>query len=209
MKHLDFDLDERQVTLMFSPLRSKTQVIELLMKTIKHMLVNYKLDNQLIKGKVVLKVSKMSRLFFFSQDKFFSINFPFFVSDANNELSFYSKDGNEVDSKVTSDVLSILASDTVLSSSDVIAFAELVSDISDYNAGFWSLLRELFLFEDGYIRYDYDEKNENGLKHPLYHLDVFYCSGSTFKIGLRHKITDDHLVDFLNLETDCHFLEKV
>ena len=63
MKHLEFDLDERQVTLMFSPLRSKTQVIELLMKTIKHMLVNYRLDNQLIKGKIVLKVSKMSRLF--------------------------------------------------------------------------------------------------------------------------------------------------
>lgn len=185
------------------------QVIALLMKTIKHMLVNYRLDNQLIKGKIVLKVSKMSRLFFISQDKVFSINFPFFVSDTNNELSFYSNDGHEVDSKVTSDVLSILTSDTVLNSGDVIAFADFICDIADYNTGFWSLLRGLLLFEDGYIRYDYDEKYENGFRHPLNHLDIFYGSGSTFKIGLRRSITQDHLMDLLDLETDCHFFENV
>ena len=77
VKKLEFNLDERQVAWIFSPLRSKEQVIKLLMRTIKIMIVNDKFNNELIKGKVVLRISKMSRLFFFSQDKFFSINFPF------------------------------------------------------------------------------------------------------------------------------------
>lgn len=208
MKSFIFYLDERQVKWIFSPLRSKLQVIELLMKTIKLMLINYKLNSSLSKGKMVLRVSKMSRLFFISQEKIFSISFPFFVFEQNNIFTFQSKSRFEIDNKVTSDVLSILISDKALSSNDVIEFADQVSDITEYNKEFWSLLRELFLFEDGYIRYDYDAKNENNAKHPLNHLDVFYGSESTFKIGLRNKITSDHLVDFLSLETDCHFLEK-
>lgn len=209
MKSFKFDLDERQVKWIFSPLRDKIQVIELLMKIIKIILVDDKLDSERIKGKVVLRVSKMSRLFFFSEDKFFSINFPFLVFHANKDLSFQSKNGNKVDNKVTSDVLGLLASEVLLSSDHVLEFADPVADIEDYNSGFWSLLKELLLFEDGYIRYDYDDKHVNGQRHPLNHLDIFYCSGSTFKIGLRQRITDNHLMDLLDLETDSHFLERL
>lgn len=71
LKSFKFDLDERQVKWIFSPLRDKIQVIELLMKIIKIILVDDKLDSERIKGKVVLRVSKMSRLFFSQKINFF------------------------------------------------------------------------------------------------------------------------------------------
>lgn len=84
-----------------------------------------------------------------------------------------------------------------------------VYDISEYNEGFWSLLRDLFLFDDGYIRYDYDEVLENGLTHPLNHLDIFYSTRTTFKVGFKNRIREAHFMDLLDVNSDCHFLNTV
>ena len=64
------------------------------------------------------------------------------------------------------------------------------------------------LFEEGYIRYDHDEINENGLLHPLFHYDIFYSSNTTFKIGLKTSINCDHFIDLLQVESNCHFLNE-
>lgn len=63
-------------------------------------------------------------------------------------------------------------------------------------------------FEEGYIRYDYDEEHENGDLHPLNHLDIFYSSKPTFKIGLRDRYQKDYLVNLVNRETNCIYLDK-
>lgn len=209
MKSIQFNLDERQVNLLFSPIREKTDVIKLLMESIKIMLVKNEMKENLIKGKILLHVSKMSRLFYFSDNKYFSINFPFFI---NNEdvLFFYSNNVKNIESRITSDVLGILSSEKNLTDSnsmyDLLELASEIDGDEDYRNTFWSFLKELFLFEDGYIRYDYDEKHRNGLNHPLNHLDIFYSSSSTFKIGLINRISEDFLFDLLDLQTVCHFL---
>jgi hypothetical protein len=68
--------------------------------------------------------------------------------------------------------------------------------------------------EDGYIRYDmnevgYKEAKEKGFehRHPLNHLDVFYTSKATFKLGLKKAIINDEFIDYLNIKTDCKYLQ--
>ncbi|OSI12532.1 hypothetical protein BWD07_05380 [Neisseria canis] len=70
----------------------------------------------------------------------------------------------------------------------------------------YEILNSLLIMEDGYIRYDHDEERENGKLHPLYHYDIFYESGNTFKIGLTQKINVENLIDFVDITTDCHYI---
>lgn len=209
LKRYEYALDERQVSLMFAPLRTKLDVIDLLMKSIKIMLINNKLPADSIKGKLVLIVSKMSRLFYISDEKYFSINFPFAALEDSEALVFKFKTGDDIDNKFTSDVIAIISSPGALASFDIYDFLDPVVDIIEDSYNFWFLLRELLIFEDGYIRYDYDAQHTNGTIHPTNHIDVFYSSGSTFKIGLNNRIKDHHLIDLLNVSTNCHFLDTV
>lgn len=209
MKQFEYRLDARQVDWMFAPLRNKFDVIDLLMKTIKVMIVNDDLDSEQVFGKLYLCVSKMSRLFYISKHKYFSISFPFTVIEEDGDVKFYSKFNLEVDNRTTSDVIGILSSEVALASNEVMEFAEPICDVSEYNDGFWALFRDLLLFDDGYLRYDYDEGRENGKLHPLNHLDIFYSTKSTFKVGLRDEISNSHLFDLLDIESDCHFLDTV
>ena len=210
MKYFEFNIDKRQAEWIFSPLRSKVDVIQLLMKTIKLILVHEHIDPSLVHGKIMLCVSKMSRLFYCSDKKCFSINFPFTViSNDHGSLVFQSKYIDDINNKVTSDLIGIIIVGNALGSNDIMEFAEPIYNISEFNEGFWSLFRELLLFDDGYIRYDFDQIREDGVIHPLHHLDVFYSSNATFKIGLRKQIEDKHLVDLLDTNSDCHYLDTV
>ena len=157
----------------------------------------------------MLIVSKMSRLFYVSDDKYFSLNFPFSVIEDGELLCFKFKNGDEIDSRFSSDIIAVISSPEAFMSFDIFDFLDPVVEIIENNCNFWSLLRDLILFEDGYIRYDYDVKHANGAIHPINHLDIFYSSGSTFKIGLKDRIDDNHLIDILNVSTDCHFLDTI
>lgn len=207
MKEYSFDIDQRQVSQLFSPIRDKRDVVRLLMKAIKIMLVDSPPKDSDVRGEVVLHVSKMSRIFFFSELRYFSICFPFSVSEGVGSLEFSSGGVVDVDSKVTSDVLAFIDSEENFSVDCAYQFIEPVLDISLHEPNFWTLILKLLMLDDGYIRYDYDEKNENGLVHPRNHYDVFYSSNSTFKVGLKKKLEKKEMVDFVKLESDCHFIE--
>lgn len=82
----------------------------------------------------------------------------------------------------------------------------------------YRFITEMLSFEEGYIRYDFDEENssekiymnecEKKYLHPTYHLDIFLHTYSTFKVGLSKKI---NVVDFQNIlspNVNCHFLNK-
>ncbi len=207
MKEYSFGIDQRQVDQLFSPIRDKRDVVRLLMKIIKLMLVNAPPKAIDTKGEVVLHVSKMSRIFFFSAFRYFSICFPFTVSDEEGFLAFSSGGIIDVDSKTTSDVLSFINSDENFNVNCVYQFIEPILDISHYEPNFWMLLLKLLTLDDGYIRYDYDEENEQGLIHPKNHYDVFYSSNSTFKVGLKGKLKKEEMIDFVKSESDCHFIE--
>lgn len=206
MKRFDFLLDEHQVAWMFAPLRTKSDVILLLMKTMKIMLVPTPPPKGLQVASLILIVSKMSRLIYFSPRKIFSINFPFFVSQEEDTLRFWSNHHPDIGSKCTSDVLGFLNSQEMLSTSEILAFAEPIIDAADYDRDIWLFFRELMLWEDGYVRYDHDEERSDGHRHPLHHLDIFYTSAATFKLGVKSTITPEYLSDILDINSDCHYV---
>ena len=207
MRQYSFDIGIWHSDDIFAPIRNKKDCIELLMKTLKIMITNQEVSEENKYGEIKLIVAKMSRLFYFSENKYFSINFPFTVADADDGLVFSSENTLDIDSKITSQVLGIISTSNSFNSNCLYDFLDPISSIVDSNSNFWSFLKELLLFEDGYIRYEYDEENENGLIHPLNHYDVFYSSNSTFKVGLKNKIGHTSLIDLLQVESNCHFFE--
>jgi len=206
LKQRAYSLDQRDIDIFFSPIRSKQDVVVLLMKCVKFMLLDSPKKPEVAVGKMILVVSKMSRLFFFSNDKYFSVNFPFTVTEEPNGLVFSSKLLVEIDHKITSDVLKVISSEE-FNHSCIYTFNDCVAEFEEQTTGFWSLLKELLVFEDGYLRYDYDPVRVNGKKHPLHHIDVFYSNGSTFKIGTNKQIEHNSLVDLVDVLSDCHFLD--
>ena len=212
MKNYAFNLDANMVDMFFRPIRDKVDIINILMQAIKIMSVG-NLVQANTNATMLLHIDKMSRLFFFTENKKYSIAFPFTVTDEEEILKFSSTFIDEINSKITSDVISIVKCSAGFDSSCILEFMDNISVYEDTDSAIWSLVKELMLYEDGYIRYDYDEKGYEQAKlsgipnqHPLNHFDIFYTNRSTFKIGLNSSINDDFLVELVNTKTDCVFL---
>ena len=208
MKRYSFDLDAYQAESLFQIIRTKRDVLHLLMNAAKIML----LPPQKLPGaaaKLHLHVAKMNRIMVVGDKKIFSVKFPFSaIEDEDGSLRFSTVEHSDIGSKVTSQIISLIDGAFSPDCREVLSFAEPILDISDSDEQFWSLFRTLMSFEEGYIRYDHDEKNKNGHRHPLHHVDVFYSSGSTFKLGLRQALPLEDFSDVLDIGTDCHYLEK-
>ena len=172
------------------------------------MLVNPQLAQTDIKGEMHLYIDKMSRLFFFSDSKYFSFNFPFQVSYSDEKIVFYSKYLDDINSKVSSEILSLILSDKIHNSSCVLDFSSEFLDLAEYSEELWKQYFHLLTYEDGYIRFDHDPEHENGNLHPLTHLDVFYSNVATFKIGTDNNFSQKDLIDLVDINTPCSFLVK-
>lgn len=207
MKSYSLPIGKWNADWALGPIRNKREEIIYLMRMIKILLVGQQLEASHTMGEIRLVVSKMSRLFLFFPGKYISVNFPFTVIEREGQIIFNSPFVSEVDSRITSQILAILEQAELFDSDCVLTFAEGVYGTAEYLEGFWSLLRHLLLHEDGYVRYDYDPENEDGRRHPLHHYDIFYSSGVTFKVGLNGGLDYERMVDFLEVATDCHFLE--
>lgn len=207
MKNFEFKIDEHQSRWAFSAIRERKDVISLWMRAIKVMLVNAPPADEQVAASIVLRVSQMSRLFFVSENKIFSVSFPFFVRESEGGLQFYSVNYPNVDHRATSLILSLLDS-PLLMSNDPLHFVEPVCEAFVDDTDVWALFRDLLIVEDGYLRYDFDPERHNGHQHPLNHVDVFYSNASTFKLGLTVNSSLDHLADVLDLATDCHYLRS-
>jgi len=229
MKRYEFDIHIGKLDKFFPKkrIKTKTQIIEVLMESLQLILQNYKISNEKTAGKIILIVDKMSRLFFISENKFYSITFPFFIEKIDNNFIIklqkfdyldYIEDENdlfvEVDYQIISDILSFIKCDNFKNQCSL-DFITPIDEYEQYEKKFWIFLRELLLMEDGYIRYDYDIENYKKAKrsgkshiHPLNHYDLFYSSNATFKIGLLNEINNEDFIDLLNVNTDCKYLTK-
>ncbi|HAT8003280.1 TPA: hypothetical protein GF860_03635 [Citrobacter koseri] len=209
MKVYDVLLDDKQVESMFKPVRDRKQVVELLLNTMRLFLLQPLPRPLKISGLLELRISKMSRLFFFSENKHFSIAFPF-IAKLNDDgvLAFYNDSGFEINSKTLSEITAIIDSGYDFDNGSFIDFYDSFEESLVESPNFWTVFLKLMTFEEGYIRYDYDEEHENGDLHPLNHLDIFYSSKPTFKIGLRDRYQKDYLVNLVNRETNCVYLDK-
>ena len=210
MARLEFEINERDYNLFFTPIREKRQIIILLMDSIKYMLIDSQFEKSSTKGKIILnKTEKETRLFFQDENKLYSITFPFSFEKKDDELVFeYNK--MKINSRITSDIKGLFACEDKFSTCSPDDFIDSVFEFEDHNYIYdiWGLTKFLMLHEDGYIRYDYDEANDDGRLHPLNHYDVCYTNSATFKIGLHDKIELNHFVDLLNKTTNCHYIEQ-
>ncbi len=229
MKKFEFNIHKGKIDKFFPKkrIKTKTHIIEILMESIQLIMQNNTISEEKIAGKIILIVDKMSRLFFISKNKFYSISFPFFIEKDNDNYIIkmkkfdyidYFEDENddyiEVDYQIISNVLSFIKCDNFKNQCSL-DFITPIDEYEQYDKNFWIFLRELLLMEDGYIRYDYDLYNYNKAKeigkphlHPLYHYDLFYSSNATFKVGLSNKINDKDFIDLLNINTDCQYITK-
>ena len=209
MKKYEFNLSQRDVDSFFKPIRRKEDIFVVLMNSLKQILSHnaYPIPIGNVKGKMVLILSKMSRLFYFTEEKFFSIHFPFTVSEKDDSLLFSSKYIDEIDSEMSSHVLSLLLCNKG-ESTCITDILEPLTDIENqhFHQDIGTLVRELLFMEDGYIRYDYDEEHENGVMHPLNHFDVNYSSKTTFKIGIDSKTDNNFFLDLMDITTDCQYI---
>lgn len=209
MKRFKFRIDRFQANQLLTPIRDKADVISLWMDAIKLMLAYVPVTNDLASGDMTLIVSKMSRIFFTTENKIFSLNFPFFVSEEDGGLAFSTAHCPVVDNRITSEILSLLHTEGVLAETDILSFAEPIINSSEIDDNVWAFFRELMLCEDGYVRYDHDPDRQDGHAHPLDHLDVFYTTASTFKIGCKNQLSLSDLTDMLDLRTDCHYVSPI
>lgn len=208
MKMFTFNLDARFVEDVFKPIRSKIQAITVLMKCTKLMLIGNVVPPEIKAGELLLVVSKVSRIFLFSNNKYFSLTFPFVVKNNGDELMFSTRNIADISNKITSDVIGVVASSDKFDNLDSLDFAESLIDFEETEPFFWPFLLSLLMCEDGYIRYDHDPENVNGDIHPLHHYDFFYSSLAACKVGLRESLTDSDMVSFILPETACHYIEK-
>lgn len=152
---------------------------------------------------LVVSVDKMSRMIYKSKNKIYSTFFPFRLDFDDECLSIYHKRTSQLmTAKFISDLEEII---NIYFSSGAEAFWDAVT-LADQEIA--SLILELVLAEDGYLRYDLDEENSNGRLHPLVHFDIFYSSANTFKIGSNQKsLCIDYFVNLLDLRKDSFYFQ--
>lgn len=193
------------------PIRNKQDSILILLETLKQL--SY-LPNDITneKGKIIICIDKMSRVFYEIENKIFSITFPFSLESQENGYKIYDSITDlEINEKMISLLISIFAKKGVLDNSLEMAFDYIIELANEYDYNnidnIWKILFKLWYMEEGYIRYDYDLIHENGKLHPVNHLDINYSSGCQYKIGLKRNIILDEFKSILDIKTDCAYLE--
>lgn len=217
MKKYEFDISTIFINKIFPEKRVKTkaQVIEILMETIRYFLLNPIVPEEKKAGTIILSIDKMSRLFFIKDNKYFSIVFPFYTFEKDSKFNFSFENKISITSQLISKVISIVQCAEFKEKCSFDFFTPIYEYEEKYDENFWTFLRDLLLMEDGYIRYDYDivefekakERGEEHI-HPLNHYDLFYSNSASFKIGLEKELLQDEFIDLLNTKTDCKYLKN-
>lgn len=208
-KILEIDIDKYQVAPYLSAIRSKQHVVIIWMETIKNYLINQQPKADQAKAKLTIEIEATSRLYCQLDDgkKIFSIAFPFGVVLKDQVWHFYSREGIQIDNRISSLIISLVRHSRIFDVQDFSSFIDPIFDMSEYDSDIWSLMRELMLAEDAYMRYDWDMERQNGHIHPLHHLDIYYSSAGTFKLGLDQRVERTDLSSILNAQTACHYLK--
>lgn len=221
IKRIECEIDQHMYDVIFSTdrlIKSKMQLLSILLESLRYMM--YKSNSPLTRpcGKIIIYIDKMSRIFFFSDKKYYSISLAMTVIENQSKCESEPKyefelNGIRLTSQLISSLIELLNSgiERVLSSID---FADLIDgEERKFENEVWATFRDLILFEEGYIRYDRDinayseaVKRGHGDLHPENHLDICLRSGSQFKLGLNKELSENEFIDILNIKTSCKFI---
>lgn len=196
------------------PVRKKQDSISIILDVLNILLIGG--EQYHIKGKVVLKIDKMSRLFCFLEDKYFSIIFPFDIEQRTEETGICRIFDAALNMEIDSRLIVLLRRMLERIDFEERPIDEIIEnaylDVGDEGytgteiSNCFSLILRLFSMELGYVRYDYDPEHQNGTLHPLYHLDVNYSSNGTYKIGIKKEMKETEFVDLLDRTTACRYI---
>ena len=214
MKLFNLSLNKLQERELFYPIYNKLDYARLLLLSSRYILLDT-ISSVSSTSFLNLKIDKSKRLYFHSEKKFFSIAYPCsVVIDDETIVEIKTLKGIPLNYYSISSALSILKDESFINNPSLTDFYINYNPTTDLlfentvsvDLGI-SLLEEIFQYEPSYIRYDYDEENENGKLHPLNHFDICYSSEGVFKIGLNCKIDFEFFEDILDTNTDCIFIE--
>ncbi|WP_430788369.1 hypothetical protein VBD025_00790 [Virgibacillus flavescens] len=185
-------------------------------------------------GYCEILIGKMSRIIFTLQKndhiyKKFSFTFPYIIEeqkDRDKLTKWLIRNHNETE--IDGQLISLLTNlanenwfdDNIDTSNEALVFYEqILSAINDLGLELdtdnmvWHVVRKLFLFEPGYLRYDYDNSfRMNPISHPLHHLDIFFSNHATFKVGIKSGMVErkewepTEFVNLLDSEAPCFYL---
>ncbi len=216
MKRFEFELTDDLYQQVLRPIREKSDLLRILANAIKLIISQREVVTSIdTEKKIVLYINKMSRLIFSLENKIFSFCFPFRARiSQSGVLSIGFDDYFDFDSINSSLLLSVVNRDDLFCGSlenvPIIVLEEIENNEWDDSVDFESfceLIKMLMLFEPGYLRYDYDEERANGDIHPLNHLDIYFSSNATMKLGLEHEVQTDWFIDLLDITTVCKYLK--
>ncbi|ACL22018.1 hypothetical protein Dhaf_4008 [Desulfitobacterium hafniense DCB-2] len=223
-KIIEFNINQKIFDLIRRRIKTKSQLIELLIEVSSLIIVNIPLrDNGF--GKISINLDNMKRCFFSIQNsdsyicKHFTFNFPFRISEENGIYQLETFNGGIMIKSSHIAILRSICSNGAFDEREcrhglLLDFSQLIEltlidlnlDIKSYERDLNQILMELFTFEPSYIRYDYDEKNEDGKIHPLNHLDIFYSQSTSFKLGCE-RLELKEFMDILNTGTECSYIK--
>lgn len=210
-KEIRYSMGKGILEMASQPLRSRQDAILLLLYTIRMFEVD-ELSPENTDIKVVISINKMNRIFYILEDKIFSIQFPFNIEIQESKIIriYDIKTGVDVDSMLISTLIRIFEKKENALSFDSL-FEEIMygeNELQNIGEGqLWEIVKFISTYDLGYLRYDYDEKNQNGLLHPINHLDICLDTAATFKIGLEKVLDYEMFKDILDITTDCSFLK--
>ena len=224
MKCFHYNLNQTDISTFFPKklIKNKVQLIQILLEFIRQFLLipDKKPTKKNLVGiyYVELRIDKISRVFFFSEKKYYTIHFPFNCSiqdDSSLEITYQGyRNIIPIESGIISGVMEILKNEEFNSSSASDFFKPIRDIESKIDDNIWELLKGLLMFEDGYMRFDNDPEEYKRAKnegrehtHPENHIDIFYNNGNTFKLGLKRKSTPDEFIDYFDSKKDCKYLK--
>ena len=195
-------------------IREQYDVVSYLLSVMELMIVEpfNKIDSK--DADLVIVVDKMSRLFLGKGDKIHSIQYPCLLKEKEGFLISLFQE-RVIDSQTIAILSTIIRNkENILTSIENMldSFMDTMNEFeildNNYAQFCWKLLLYLLSFETGYLRYDHDEdkKRVNRDLHPVDHIDFFYSSNSTFKVGLLDRIDVDDLKSILNINEKCYSL---
>lgn len=162
---------------------------------------------------IVIFIDKMSRLFFCTENKIQSFRFPFDLNLEKSDSEMLSYNGHSVTLESIFIMTSIFKEqiDNIDTIMDRLFNNEVYCANSQNDRDYLNkMLYNLIIFEDGYLRFDFNDKaNEREIYHPLHHIDLFYSNATTFKIGLFDMLKISECINVLDINTECYYIQTI
>lgn len=199
MKSITIPINEYDQSIYFSPIRSKTDYIKVLLSAIKDALLFQDFPEIFDNQKdyyFSITVDKMKRIIFVSPSKIYSLSFPFNVFIEHEEkYHIYTMNNNEFNSSSISNLNTVINDEVFTLNNSLIDYYS----INYMDCKVIEMFEELLFTEPGYIRYDFDDSERQDPDfHPLNHFDFNYSNYCSLKVGLSNKIDHDLMKNFLD-----------